>query len=83
MCKGDGWGKLHKKTVAANVEAKMFYYRTPLSLRPPCLFLPFPIVTIPYYSGKRWVLKWMDVSEGGNQYYRKQNEDYKKLSKDY
>lgn len=93
MCKGDGQSKLHKKTVAANVETKMFYYRTPLSLRPPCLFLhpndylisslSFPIVTIPYYSGKRWVMKWMDGCEGGNQYYRKQNEDYKKLSKDY
>lgn len=39
MCKGDGRGKLHKKTVAASDEAKMFYFHTPLSLRPPCLFL--------------------------------------------
>lgn len=28
-------------------------------------------------------MKWMDVTEGGNQYYRKQSEDYEKLSKDY
>lgn len=29
------------------------------------------------------MMKRMDVSEGGNQYYRKQSEDHEKLSKDY